>query len=95
MQVVDAEVEGRCAVGPQIIRDQSLRNDGVFPLEACALVSTRRACRAWTGPAHPEPRPRRRRRALDRPCAHRFSDRPRQDARPRAAWDGASATTLQ
>jgi hypothetical protein len=31
MQVVDAEVEGRCAVGPQIIRDQSLRNDGVFP----------------------------------------------------------------
>ena len=31
MQVVDAEIEGRCAVGPQIIRDQSIRNDGVFP----------------------------------------------------------------
>src|SRR5271157_6562933 len=31
MQVVDAESEGRCAVGPQIIRDQSIRNDGVFP----------------------------------------------------------------
>ena len=31
MQVVDAEFEGRCAVGPQIIRDQSLRNDRVFP----------------------------------------------------------------
>jgi hypothetical protein len=31
MQVVDAKIEGRCAVGPQIIRDQSLRNDGVFP----------------------------------------------------------------
>ena len=31
VQVVDAEIEGRCAAGPQIIRDQSLRNDGVFP----------------------------------------------------------------
>src|SRR5271169_6738836 len=31
MQVVDAEIEGRCAVGPQIVRDQSLGNDGVFP----------------------------------------------------------------
>src|SRR5271166_3559424 len=31
MQVVDAEIEGRCAVGPKIIRDQSIRNDGVFP----------------------------------------------------------------
>src|SRR5271165_2771468 len=31
MQVVDAEIEGRCAVGPQIIRDQSIGNDGVFP----------------------------------------------------------------
>ncbi len=31
MQVVDAGIEGRCAVGPQIIRDQSIRNDGVFP----------------------------------------------------------------
>src|SRR5271169_474694 len=31
MQVVDAEIEGRCAVGPQIVRDQSIRNDGVFP----------------------------------------------------------------
>ena len=31
MQVVDAEGEGRRAVGPQIIRDQSLRNGGVFP----------------------------------------------------------------
>src|SRR5208282_6693787 len=31
MQVVDAEIEGCCAVGPQIIRNQSIRNDGVFP----------------------------------------------------------------
>ena len=31
MQVVDAEIEGCCAVGPQIIRDQPLRSDGVFP----------------------------------------------------------------
>ena len=31
MQVVDAEVEGRCAVGPQIFRHHSLGNDGVFP----------------------------------------------------------------
>jgi hypothetical protein len=30
-QVVDAEIEGRCSVGPQIIRDQPLRIDGVFP----------------------------------------------------------------
>src|SRR5271157_656112 len=31
VQVVDAEIEGCCAVGPQIIRDQPLRSDGVFP----------------------------------------------------------------
>src|SRR5437660_1620176 len=31
MQVVDAEIGGCCASGPQIIRDQPLRNDGVFP----------------------------------------------------------------
>ena len=31
VQVVDAEIEGRCAVGPQIIRHYSLWNDGVFP----------------------------------------------------------------
>src|SRR5208283_1507461 len=31
MPAFDAEIEGRCAVGPQIIRDQSIRNDGVFP----------------------------------------------------------------
>jgi hypothetical protein len=31
MQVVDAEIEGRCAVGPQIIGDQPLRNDGESP----------------------------------------------------------------
>ena len=30
MQVVDAEIEGRCAVGPQIICHHSLGNDGVF-----------------------------------------------------------------
>jgi hypothetical protein len=64
-------------------------------LEACASVSTRSACCAWIGPAHPEPRPRRRPRAIDRPCAHRFSDRPRPDARPHAAWDGVSAIPLQ
>src|SRR5271157_1388913 len=53
MQVVDAEIEGCCAVGPQIISDQPLRSDGVFlSSEVCASVSTRRACCAWTGPAH-------------------------------------------
>ena len=31
VQVVDAEIEGCCAVGPQIMRDQSIRNDGIFP----------------------------------------------------------------
>jgi hypothetical protein len=31
MPAFDAEIEGRCAVRPQIIRDQSIRNDGVFP----------------------------------------------------------------
>ena len=31
MHVLDAEIEGRCAVGPQIIRHYSLWNDGVFP----------------------------------------------------------------
>src|SRR5271166_5039950 len=31
MPAFDAEIAGRCAVGPQIIRDQSIRNDGVFP----------------------------------------------------------------
>ena len=30
VQVVDAEIEGRWAVGSQIICHQSLRNDGVF-----------------------------------------------------------------
>ena len=40
-------------------------------------------------------RPRRRRRATGKPCAHRFSDRPRQDARSNAVWDGACAIPLQ
>jgi hypothetical protein len=31
MQVVDAEIEGRCALGAQIIGDQPLRNDGESP----------------------------------------------------------------
>jgi hypothetical protein len=31
MQVADAKIAGRCAVGPQIIRHHSLGNDGVFP----------------------------------------------------------------
>jgi hypothetical protein len=30
MQVADAEIEGPCAVGSQIIRHHSLGNDGVF-----------------------------------------------------------------
>src|ERR1700722_18489421 len=33
--------------------------------EACASVSERHACCAWTGPAHRGPRPRRPRRAID------------------------------
>jgi hypothetical protein len=59
--------------------------------EACASVSTRRACRAWIGPARREPRPRRRRRATDKPSAHRFSDKLRQDAKSHPVSDGACA----
>jgi hypothetical protein len=72
LQVVDAKVEGRCAVGPQIIGHQSLGNDSVFPRKFAHQFQTRHACRAWTGPAHPEPRPRRRRRAKDKPRAIDF-----------------------
>jgi hypothetical protein len=30
VQVVDAEIESCCAVGPQIIRDQPLRSEGIL-----------------------------------------------------------------
>ena len=56
MQVVDAEIEGCCAVGPQIIRDQPPQERRRISLEVCASVSTRRACCAWTGPAHTQPK---------------------------------------
>src|SRR3984885_14950154 len=42
--------------------------------EACPSVSERRAFCAWIGLAHRELRPRRRRRATDKPSAHQFSD---------------------
>src|SRR5271166_1725307 len=95
MQVVDAEIEGCCAVGPQIIRDQSIRNDGVFP-QKFAHEFQRGVLVALGLDQHiQKPRPRRRRRATGKPCAHRFSDRPRQDARSNAVWDGACAIPLQ
>ena len=81
MQVVGAEIEGCCAVGPQIIRDQSIRNDGVFP-QKFAHQFQRGVLVALGLDQHiQKPRPRRRRRATGKPCAHRFSDRPRQDHR--------------
>jgi hypothetical protein len=40
----------------------------------------------WSGPARRGPRPRRRRRATDRPSGHRFSDRLRPDATSYGVW---------
>ena len=51
MEVVDAEIEGRCAVGPQIIRHHSLGNDGAWLGASLAQFSieNRGHCQASPG----------------------------------------------
>jgi hypothetical protein len=56
VQVVDAEIEGRCAVGPQIIRDQSLRNDAYFLRSLRISFNAARLSRLdWTSTSRTSP----------------------------------------
>ena len=59
--------------------------------EVCASISAQHACFASVGRGHRGPRLWRRLRARDRPSGHRFSDRPRPDARPNVASAAACA----
>jgi hypothetical protein len=94
MQVLDAEIMPRSRAAAPYDRKSSVTNRPErrrTSSVASASNSERRACCAWIGPAHRGPRPRRQQRATDNPSAHRFSDRPRQDARSHAASGGACA----
>jgi hypothetical protein len=57
MQVPNAEIEGRCAVGLQIIRDQPFRNDSVFSQKP-SYASPLGQPRLYAALALGEPRPR-------------------------------------
>jgi hypothetical protein len=70
---------------PQLIQQRTYWTGPSFAIMQRVRVASRLFLFVWTSTSRT--RPRRRRLATDRPCGHRFSDRPRRDTR----WCEASA----
>jgi hypothetical protein len=95
MAALDPQIADRCAVSPQVVRDQSLGDEGVF-LEKLAHQFQRGMLVSLGLDQHVEDlafgvdrAPEIEHSAVD------FSDRPRQDARSCEAWAGAFASPLR